>query len=329
VTSTDQAASEPTYHHTEHSIDIAAPAETVFGLLSDVAGWPQLFTPTIHVEVLEEESASNGGTDQLLQIWATAQGVPRTWTSRRRLDPAAGRIVFRQTLPSPPLKWMRGEWRVGSVGANDCTVTLLHDYRVVDDDPVGERLVAAAVEHNSTAEMAALKAGAELFGQLDELRFTFSDSETITGAAQDVYDFINEAHRWPERLPHVSRLALTEDEPGIQHLDMDTVSDDGSTHTTTSVRIGFPDRMSIAYKQFRVPEAITAHTGRWVLTQDGATVTATSWHTVVLDLAGIQKVLGPQAEPAQARELVRKALGTNSLITLRHAKKYAEARVGS
>lgn len=322
VTSTDLTASESTYHHTEHTIAIAASAEKVFGLLADVAGWPQLFTPTIHVEVLEEDPAG----EQLLRIWATAQGVPRTWVSRRQLDPAAGGIVFRQTVPSPPLQWMRGEWKVSAAGADGCTVALLHDYRVVDDDPAGEALVAAAVERNSTAELAALKTGAERSATSGDLMFTFSDSETITGSARDVYDFINEADRWPERLPHVSRLEMTEDVPGIQSVDMDTRSHDGSTHTTTSIRVTFPDRLTISYKQLRVPEAMTVHTGRWVLEQRGDTVTATSWHTVVLDPEGVRKVLGPQAGPAEAQALIRKALGTNSLTTLRHAKRYAESR---
>jgi aromatase len=325
VTSTELTESGSTHHHhTEHTTAVAAPADTVFGLLADVAGWPQLFAPTIHVEVLKDDPSG----EQLLQIWATARGSARTWTSKRQLDAGARRISFRQTVPSAPLAWMTGEWQV-TPEPKGCSVTLLHDYRVVDDDPAGEELVAAAVENNSVAELSALKTAAERAERLGDLLLVFSDSETITGSAQDVYDFINDADRWPERLPHVSRLEFAEVEPGIQTVDMDTVSPDGSTHNTTSVRVAFPDRRTIVYKQLRVPEAMSVHTGRWVLEQNGGTVTATSWHTVVLDPDGIRKVLGPQAGPADARALVRKALGTNSLTTLRHAKSYAESRSGA
>ena len=65
-------------------------------------------------------------------------------------------------------------------------VTLLHDYRAVDDAPEAVELIEAAVDHNSTAELAALKHGAELGDLRDELQFTFSDSQRIHGSAEDV-----------------------------------------------------------------------------------------------------------------------------------------------
>jgi aromatase len=45
---------------------------------------------------------------------------------------------------------------------------------------------------------------------------------------------------------------------------------------------------------------------------------------VTLDPGGVRTALGPQATLAEARALVRKALGTNSSTTLRHAKQFAE-----
>jgi aromatase len=146
-----------------------------------------------------------------------------------------------------------------------------------------------------------------------------------------VYAFLDRADLWPERLPHVARLDLTEDEPGVQRMDMDTRSPDGSTHNTTSVRVCFEDRNMIVYKQLRVPVAMSGHTGRWVIESLGdGTVRATSWHTVTLDPEGVRAALGPGATLAEARALVRKALGTNSSTTLRHAKQFAEeARAGS
>ena len=62
-----------------------------------------------------------------------------------------------------------------------------------------------------------------------------------------------------ERLPHVARVVLTEDTPGLQFLEMDTRTKDGSTHTTKSVRVCFPDTR-IAYKQITLPRAdVRAH----------------------------------------------------------------------
>ncbi|MEU2154422.1 aromatase/cyclase [Streptomyces sp. NPDC019396] len=310
-------------HVTEHSVTVSAPVSTVYDLIADVSAWPQVFGPTVHVEVIEEAPESGG--EQLLRIWAIANEQVRTWTSRRVLDPEARSITFQQVVPAAPVASMGGAWRLEPVDDGTTRVVLLHDYRAVGDDPAAEELIEQAVDRNSRSELAALKNVAELGTARDELHFTFSDSESVAGAAGDVYAFLGRADLWPERLPHVARLDLTEDEPGIQHMDMDTRSLDGSLHNTTSVRVCFEDRQMIVYKQLRVPVAMSGHTGRWVIESLGdGTVKATSWHTVTLDPEGVRSALGPEATLAEARALVRKALGTNSSTTLRHAKKFAE-----
>ena len=323
----DQAGSAS--HVTEHAITVAAPADEVYRLVADVSGWPQVFGPTIHVEVLEE--APEGGGEQLLRIWAIANEQVRTWTSRRTLDPAAHTITFRQVVTAAPVASMGGEWRITANSDGTTRVVLLHDYRAVADDPAAEELIERAVDHNSRAELAALKNTAELGESRAELHFTFADSVTVAGAAGDVYGFLDRADLWPERLPHVARLDLKEDETGIQQMDMDTRSLDGSLHNTTSVRVCFEDRHVIVYKQLRVPVAMSGHTGRWVIESQGdGMVKVTSWHTVTLDPEGVRSALGPEATLAEARAMVRKALGTNSSTTLQHAKKFAEdARAGS
>ncbi|GAB3961177.1 aromatase/cyclase [Streptomyces sparsus] len=320
-------------HLTEHTITVAASPETVYRLIADVRSWPMVFGPTVHVELVgdasEEAGASAGSTEgtaeQLLEIWAFARGQVRHWTSSRTLDPVARRIVFRQVRSASPVAEMGGEWRVESRADGGCRVVLLHDYRAEGDDPASVELIEEAVDANSRAELAALKAAAERDGEADELCFTFSDSVEIAGRAADVFSFLDRADRWPERLPHVARLDLTEDEPGVQHMDMDTRSPDGSLHNTTSVRVCFPDRNSIVYKQLRVPVAMSGHTGRWEIVPSGDGVRATSWHTVTLDPEGVRSALGPDATLTEARALVRKALGTNSTTTLLHAKQYAES----
>jgi len=330
---TERPASGTGPHVTEHTITVAAPPDAVYALVADVSSWPQVFGPTVHVEVLEENTADTAGAadaprtgEQLLRIWAMANEQVRTWTSRRTLDPQARVITFRQVVSAAPVASMGGTWRIEEVDDGTTRVVLLHDYRAVDDDPEAERLIERAVDRNSVAELAALKTAAELGETAQELQFTFSDSVTVAGAAGDVYGFLNRADLWPERLPHVARLGLTEDEPGIQHMDMDTRSPDGSLHNTTSVRVCFEDRKQIVYKQLRVPVAMRVHTGRWTIEPagDDGTLTVTSWHTVVLDPEGVRSALGPEATLAEARALVRKALGTNSSTTLRHAKNFAE-----
>jgi len=130
----------------------------------------------------------------------------------------------------------------------------------------------------------------------------------------------------------VAKVQLTENTPGLQGLRMDTLTKDGSVHTTESVRVCFP-HYRIVYKQTTLPALMTLHTGYWTFEEDPAdpaSTLATSQHTVVINDANIAKILGPEAGVAQAREFVRNALSTNSTATLGHAKDYAEsARKGA
>lgn len=308
-------------HEVEHTIDVAAPAAQVYGLIADVRQWPRLFPPTVHVEQVEATARS-----ERIQIWATANGTAKTWTSRRDLDPEALRIDFRQEVSAPPVAAMGGAWLIEPLGDSASRVRLLHDYRAIDDDPASRAWIDEAVDRNSRAELAALKTNVELTtGAGEELALSFTDTLRIDGTVKDVYDFLNEAHLWRERLPHVDRVVLTEESPGLQTLEMDTRTKDGSIHTTKSVRVCFPYR-AIVYKQTTLPALMTLHTGEWRLADNGVGVTASSQHTVVINPAKVTAVLGPDATVAQARDFVHRALSGNSMATLLLAKEYAESR---
>ncbi|MCZ0983341.1 aromatase/cyclase [Streptomyces diastatochromogenes] len=310
-----------TIREAEHAITVHAPAAEVYRLLAEVENWPRLFPPNVHVEYLERE-----GDRERIRVWATANGEAKNWTSRRELDREALRITFRQEVSAPPVAEMSGTWIVEPRGENETRLRLLHAYRAVDDDPEGLAWIDRAVDRNSLEELPGLKAGLEQAAQQRELTLSFEDSIRVEGSAKDLYDFVNEADRWTERLPHVSEVRLTEDTPGLQVLRMDTKAVDGSTHTTESVRVCFPHH-KIAYKQTTLPALMSLHTGYWEFRTDAdGSVTATSQHTVVLNPENITTVLGADAGIPEARAFVRKALGTNSRATLAHARQYAQAR---
>ena len=310
--------SQPKTHFAEHSVAVAAPADITYALIADVTGWPRLFAPTVHAE-----QVSGDDEQEVIRLWALANGEVRTWTSRRRLDAAARVVTFRQEVSQPPVAAMGGEWRVTALTDDSCTVDLLHDYAAVDGDPEGLDWIERAVDRNSRAELAALKTTAESHAQTAELVMTFEDSVDIAGPATEVYAFIERSDLWPERLPHVSRLELTERVPGLQLMTMDTRSPDGTVHTTESARVCFQDTR-IVYKQTRVPAIMTAHTGEWTFRPTADGVRATSRHTVVINPHTVRDVLGADATVSDARKAVRAALGTNSLATLRLAKAHAE-----
>nr|AAF00205.1 cyclase [Streptomyces fradiae] len=302
----------------EHEITVEAPAAAVYRLIAEVENWPRIFPPTIYVEHLER-----GEGEERIRIWATANGKAKNWTSRRTLDADNLRITFRQEVSTPPVAAMGGTWIIEPLSGDSSRIRLLHDYRAVDDDPQGLKWIDEAVDRNSRSELAALKTNVELAHASEEITFSFEDTVWIDGSAKDAYDFVNEAGLWVERLSHVASVRFSEDTPGLQSLEMDTLAKDGSTHTTKSYRVTFPHHR-IAYKQVTLPALMTLHTGYWTFTENESGTAASSQHTVVLNTENIAGILGPEATVADAREFIRGALSTNSRATLGHAKDYAE-----
>lgn len=307
----------PATRHTEHATRIKAPPDAVYRIVADVTTWPVHFPPTVRAVRL-----SGGDRAERIRIWALANGALRTWVSERALDPGARTVEFAQAEPSAPVAAMRGTWRIEPDGDGGSRVVLVHDYAAVDGDPDALALIDRAVDANSGAELDALRRAAES-GADTGLFLEFSDGETVHGPLEAAYDFVNECDRWPERLPHVLRVALTEDEPGLQFMEMDTRSPDGSAHTTASGRVCVPGER-IVYKQTTTPPVMRTHNGEWLFEPagDGA-VRVTSRHTVVIDPEALPGAAGGMDLP-EVRRKIRETLGANSRATLRAAKRYAE-----
>ncbi|MDT9694646.1 aromatase/cyclase [Streptomyces sp. P17] len=290
--------------NTVHTTRIAAAPEAVHALIADVTVWPLMFEPNIHTEYVEGGPRTEGR--ERIRIWAFAGSEIRSWTSERVLDPHALTVDFRQEEPAAPLTSMSGRWLAKDIGGGETLLELHHEFEAFSD----EHFVLHALHQNSPAELAGMRIAAEN----PRTPYTFEDSLRIEAPPQAVYDFLYAADRWPERLPHVASLDLTERTPGIQRMVMDTRSPDGTLHQSESVRVCRPEAGSIAYKQIRTPTVLVAHTGEWRLAPlpDGTT-RATSRHSVIL------------ADP-KVREAVRDALGANSRATLRRAKEFTETR---
>ncbi|WP_327358792.1 aromatase/cyclase [Streptomyces sp. NBC_01304] len=309
-------------HRTSHAVEVAAPAGVVYGLISDVEQWPLFFPPNVHVERLEFD-----GTNERLRMWAVANGEIRSWLSHRVQDPTERIIQFRQQNPQNPVETMNGTWIVEELPGGDSRLTLLHDYTVVGDQAANVEWVERAIDTNSRAELGNLRRIAERWTKFDELILSFEDTVRVNGPAELVYDFLYRVGDWPDLVPHVSSLELTEDAPGVQVMKMDTRTADGSTHTTESVRICFPHAGRIVYKQTATPALMDAHTGEWSVLPDESGVTVSSQHSVVLREEAVEQVLGAGADLTRARRYVREALGRNSTATLQLAKRHAESAI--
>ncbi|WP_371480181.1 aromatase/cyclase [Kitasatospora sp. NBC_00315] len=310
----------PYSHHTEHRIDVAADPDAVYALVSDVTRWPGAFGPTIHAQRLEFD-----GRDERIQLWATANGEPKTWISRRELLPEQRRVSFRQEVSQSPVAAMRGEWIIEQLPGGGAGVLLTHDYTPVEDVPDAAEWIARAVDRNSEAELASLRAAVEGGDRRGDLELDFEDTVVIDGPLAAVYAFLYEAGEWPVRLPHVSRLELREESAGLQYLEMDTKAVDGNIHTTASIRVCFPQER-IVYKQLKLPPLLDLHLGCWTLTATPeGRVTASSRHVIRINPEKVS-LLGEGKTVQDAKAFVRNALGTNSTATLNHARAFAEAQ---
>lgn len=306
------------------SVTVAAPANAVFDLIVDVARWPQFFTTIIHTKV----EAGDGDATDVVRCWGVrGRDAVRVWSARRWIDTGALRIDFDNDPPPPGVRSQQGRWTVEATGDGTCEVSLSHAFDCGDDVPaeIAERIAAEFAKH-SAAQLAELKDAAERAADLDELVIGWEDTLFVSGDAADAWVVLYEADKWPERIPHVASIDMTEPAPGVQFFDMDTSTPDGRAHTTRSVRVCFPHEL-IVYKQTTLPPMLEAHTGHWRFAQTPEGVIVGARHTVTLKKSALSQ-LGPDTTVAAARRYARKVLGTNSMKNLQIAKAYAEERSG-
>ena len=301
---------------TVHSTSIPAPTALVYELIADVANWPVIFAPTVHVEHLERSPS-----EELFQVWALVDGMVKSWITRRTMDPIRREITFEQQVTQPPVASMGGSWRFLAEPGGGTTVQLYHHFSAVEDDPEALDWIRRALDSNSGSELEGLRKAASA-GDAADLQMRFSDEVRIDAPVELAYRFIDEADRWPSRLPHVEDMRFTVDEAGVQYMTMESVAPDGSRHTTSSVRIRRPD--SIVYKQIGLPALLTCHTGRWTFSSADEGSLVRSERTVAIDPDAVERVLGAGTTMADAWTFARTALGDHSMTTLRHAKDFAE-----
>ncbi|MGV4925066.1 aromatase/cyclase [Streptomyces sp. BHT-5-2] len=303
--------------HTEHSRIVAAPADALYGLVADVTLWPALFGPSVHVRHLERSERA-----ERFELWATVNGAVTSWRSRRTLDPEGRQVTFAQEVSRPPFASMGGEWLFRELPGGRTEVMLRHVFTPTDPGREAVARAVAALDHNSFAELAALARIAELGHPVADLAFSFTDHVELPGAPADAYAFVAQADRWAERLPHVARVRMTEPAEGVQELEMDTVTADGTGHTTRSVRVCHPPEW-IAYKQQLPPKLLLGHSGLWTFADGPGGAVLTSRHTVLLNPDAVAEVLGPGHGLADARDAVRTGLSRNSATTMAHAAQHA------
>lgn len=309
-------------HAAEAKLGIAAPAEVAFGVMLDAERWPQLFGTILHTQY----AARSADGDQV-EVWGLqGENAVRRWTSTRVIDREGLRISFTNTPAIAPMSEFGGEWSFQPQPDGTTTATIRYEFSLPADTKVPAKRIAPELEKSGAVQLAELADAAQRADELTHLTLSFEDTLHVNGHPEHAWKMLYEANKWPERLPHVTTLTMTEDTPGIQFFDMDTTTSDGKPHTTRSVRICQPHTL-ITYKQLRTPPLLTVHTGHWRFTPTPHGLTLGARHTVTINPTNLH-LLGPHTTIQDARDYLRRVLSTNSLGNLRLAKTYAEEQAG-
>lgn len=281
---------------TVQSVDCAAPAAGYYVLVADPMTWPVLFPGALDVRPLD--GAGRFEVDTLVG--------DRVQTAVICVDPDPDRLTVgvRSDGPSAPVANSGWEFQPGTDGGS----------RIV----LHRRYEPEGAEGYGISELAALRELGAGGHPVDELVFSFADRVELEVGVAEAYSFVDRSDRWPNVLPHVSRVVLDESRPGVQVMEMDTVTVDGHTHTTRSVRLCRPSRR-IAYTQLVPPALLLGHSGVWEFAAAGAVTVVTARHSMAINPVAVAEVLGSERTVADARQYLRDLLGANSRATLAHA----------
>jgi len=101
---------------------IAAPIDTIFRLASRVEDWPRILSHYRTVDVLAERPEG-----RVITMAARRTGVPTPvrWKTLQRLEPDAGRVVYRHI--GGVTRGMRVEWRL-TAGSCGVEAMIIHDF---------------------------------------------------------------------------------------------------------------------------------------------------------------------------------------------------------
>lgn len=241
----------------EHTEELAAPADELYGLVADAMAGPVVFPATVHVEYLDHTPER-----EHIRIWAADDDDRlRCWSSHRRRDPVARTVAFQQDVPWPPLSLMRGEWRFTPLGPDRTRVTLAHAYASATSDPADLARLESLLDRVSNGQLTALRrfSGAERY-----TRSRIDDDVELACSAEDAYAAARDADAWPGRAPGVTsaRLANSQDDARILHVSR-RVGDE--IHETRLVQVcrASSGHFQIAFKDLRPVAPLVSHSGWW------------------------------------------------------------------
>ena len=181
-----------------HTSKAAAQADLVFDLVAELEDWSQFHGPSVHAEPLGEQD----GAQHYQHWWVVDDHTVRTWRARWRFDRERLRIGFEFDPAEPGGAALRGEWVFRALSESSTEVGV-----VLEADGYGEH-DAARADGELRELLACVIEAAEQDEERKDLVVDFEDPLFVAGSIEDSYAYLYEADKWPERIPHVSRLVL-------------------------------------------------------------------------------------------------------------------------
>ncbi|WP_340560964.1 aromatase/cyclase [Streptomyces sp. GSL17-111] len=300
----------------EHRARVRADAESVFRLLVDLDNWPRVFPPFVHLESLGTDARGR----ERVGMWSTSGERVEHWVALRTVDAAGLRVGFVPERIEAPMTSMSRDWVVEPDGDAACVVRLEQAFTVSPGHTDALAPLRRTVAELAPAELSAVQTAAELEAAFPELLVVVEDEVVIPGgSAPDVYAFLFDAARWPQRLDHVERATVREENGPAHLLELVTREPRGGTMTTKATRVGLGPH-KIAYKHLLLPPLGSSHHVQWRIAETPGGTTVASRQTVVLDESGVAAVLGDGTGLAEARAFVRSELSTQVLRVLDQAR---------
>lgn len=275
-------------HEASREVVVNMPAPVVRRLIAEVGEWPLVFQSVIHVE--------RDGDPDRFRCWSVVNGRVRSATLVRVSDADRSTVEFRREPGS-----VAEAWSVTPLTAGTCRIR---------------------VTEGAQARLAELRAHID---SPERVRFAFSESIRIDTASRVPYDFLVGADRWAQALPHVefARVKPT-DRHDVQLLELGARMPGDHTLATVSHRVCLPER-GLFGKDVVLPALMALHLVTWTFVADKAGFLVTAEHTVELEPATLEAVLGVGAGAAEARAHIQDALAAHDRVTLRHVKDLAES----
>ncbi|MFJ9824434.1 SRPBCC family protein [Streptomyces sp. NPDC101160] len=138
--------------HTDNSILIDAPLETVWEITNDLENWPNLFSEYAAAEVLERDGAT---VTFRLTMHPDENGTVWSWVSRRTPDPKS-RTVEAYRVETGPFEFMDIRWEYTE---EDGAVRMrwIQDFHMKPQAPVDDAGMTEHLNRNTAVQMKLIK----------------------------------------------------------------------------------------------------------------------------------------------------------------------------